>query len=318
MSRSTLYLGVDGGGTKTDFVCVNDAGEVLARVTTGTCYHLQIGLEAAAAVLQEGMDTLCCRLGAAPDRFAFAFFGLPAYGEDKNIDPQLAEACGRLLGHSRFACGNDMICGWAGSLGCADGINLVAGTGSIGYGEREGLAARVGGWGEVFSDEGSAYWIGIQGLNAFTRMSDGRLPSGPLHRRFVEALDLTEDLDLCARVMGESGMTRDQIAGLSTIVRDAADDGDEVALGILNKAADELVAMAVALRRALKFEPGQPALLSWSGGILTKNERVRMALHGRLDGSDFKVIEPRFDPGVGAALYAAQVDRRSKKDGVSD
>ena len=49
------------------------------------------------------------------------------------------------------------------------------------YGERQGVGHRVGGWGELFGDEGSAYWIAAAGLNAFCRMSDGRLPRGPLH-----------------------------------------------------------------------------------------------------------------------------------------
>ncbi len=89
-----------------------------------------------------------------------------------------------LLGHRRYRCGNDMVCAWAGSLGGEDGINIVAGTGSIGYGERRGRSARAGGWGEVFGDEGSAYWIAVQGLNVFTRMSDGRLPKGSLYAVF--------------------------------------------------------------------------------------------------------------------------------------
>ena len=42
-----------------------------------------------------------------------------------------------------------------------------------------GDRARVGGWGELFGDEGSAYWIAVQGLNAFTRMSDGRARPRP-------------------------------------------------------------------------------------------------------------------------------------------
>ena len=71
-----------------------------------------------------------------------------------------------------------------------DGINIVAGTGSIGYGERRGKTARAGGWGEVFGDEGSAYWIAVQGLNVFTRMSDGRLPKGSLHAAFTASLRL--------------------------------------------------------------------------------------------------------------------------------
>ena len=54
---------------------------------------------------------------------------------------------------------------------------------------------RVGGWGDLFGDEGSAYWISIKGLNAFTRMSDGRLPVGPLHEALRTHLELAADLD---------------------------------------------------------------------------------------------------------------------------
>ena len=74
----------------------------------------------------------------------------------------------------RYRCGNDAVCGWAGALAGEDGINIVAGTGSIGYGEFEGRAARAGGWGELFSDEGSAHWIAREALSLFSRMSDGR------------------------------------------------------------------------------------------------------------------------------------------------
>ena len=158
-----------------------------------------------------------------------------------------------------------MICGWAGSLACADGINLVAGTGSIGYGERQGRAARVGGWGEVFSDEGSAYWIAIQGLNAFTRMSDGRLTKGPLHDAFRRRFELHNDLDICAKVMGEQGLVRGDIAGLAPVVAEAVALGDSAAIRIHDQAAEELVAMAEALRTTLGFAADEDVPLSWSG-----------------------------------------------------
>ena len=73
-----------------------------------------------------------------------------------------------------------MICSWAGSLACEDGISVIAGTGSMAYGEYEGRSARAGGWGELIGDEGSAYWIAREGMNLFSRMSDGRAPRGPL------------------------------------------------------------------------------------------------------------------------------------------
>ena len=72
-----------------------------------------------------------------------------------------------ILGHDRYAVDNDMVCGWAGSLACEDGINIVAGTGSIGYGQRRGWPHAPAAGAKHFSDEGSAYWIAMQGLNAF-------------------------------------------------------------------------------------------------------------------------------------------------------
>lgn len=305
MSDRRLFLGVDGGGTKTEFVCIDGDGEVVARCLTGTTYHLQVGLENSIGLLAEGVAGICRDAGITPDDLDYAFFGLPAFGEDAAIDPQLEQACGHILQHGRYACGNDMICGWAGSLGCEDGINLVAGTGSIGYGERRGQTARVGGWGEIFGDEGSAYWIAIQGLNSFTRMSDGRLPPGPLHAGFRRVLGLGEDLDLCARIMGGHGMSRDEIAGLAPIISDAADAGDPAAVAILDKAGRELAAMAQALRHALGFRADEVPLLSWSGGVLTRERSVRDALMRHLDlHGEYTLTEPRHDPGIGAALYA--------------
>ncbi|HEU4959296.1 MAG TPA: BadF/BadG/BcrA/BcrD ATPase family protein [Sphingomonas sp.] len=306
MNEPRIFLGVDGGGTKTEFVCIDATGAVIARQIEGTTYHLQVGLDGAVRALEAGIAGVCAQIGIAPDAIAYAFFGLPAFGEDSAIDPQLDRQCARLLGHDRYRCGNDMICGWAGSLACADGINLVAGTGSIGYGERQGRAARAGGWGEVFSDEGSAYWIAIQGLNAFTRMSDGRLAKGPLHEAFRRRLGLEADLDICAAVMGEHGLVRDEIAGLAPVVAEAVAADDPAAIAIHDRAADELAAIAEALRAELRFEPDEDVPLSWSGGVLANDASIRARLEARLrEKGPYRPVAPRHSPAYGAALYAA-------------
>lgn len=306
MTTPRYFLGVDGGGTKTEFVCIDGAGDVVARQIEGTTYHLQVGLDGAVQALESGIAGICAQIGIEPAGLAFAFFGLPAYGEDKAIDPLLNQHCRRLLGHDRYRCGNDMICGWAGSLACADGINLVAGTGSIGYGERQGRAARSGGWGEVFGDEGSAYWIAIHGLNAFTRMSDGRLPKGPLHDAFRQRLDLENDLDICARIMGEQGLERDEIAGLAPVVAEAAAAGDPAAIRIHDLAAEELAAIAEALRAELGFGPDEDVPLSWSGGVLANDASIRARLEARLrQVGPYRFVAPLHSPAYGAALYAA-------------
>ena len=309
---SDLFLGIDGGGTKTEFVCIDGDGKALAQAFTGTTYHPQAGLAGVEARLAEGIGAVCGTLGVGTADLAQVFFGLPAYGEDAPVDAQLAAACGALLGHDRYSCGNDMVCGWAGSLGCEDGINLVAGTGSIAYGERAGIGARSGGWGEVFSDEGSAYWIAIRGLNAFSRMSDGRLPAGPLHGRLSAALHLDDDLELCARIMGENAYTRDQIAALAPIVSAAAAEGDAAAAAILDDAVAELLAMAQALRDRLGYPPGETARLSGSGGVLSSGSGIRDKLVAQAEATGrFTWRSPLHSPAIGAAMYARRARDRA-------
>ena len=174
-----------------------------------------------------------------PADIRYAFFGLPTYGEVSGDVSALDAIPEEILGHGRYACDNDTVCGWAGSLGGIDGINVVSGTGSITYGERAGNGVRVGGWGELFGDEGSAYWIAIKGLNAFSRMSDGRLPVGPLHETLRTHLALEADLDLVDVVLNRWQGGRSEIAALSRVVAGAAEAGDECAARILSEAADE-------------------------------------------------------------------------------
>jgi N-acetylglucosamine kinase-like BadF-type ATPase len=302
-----LFLGVDGGGTKTHFVLVGRGGNLVASCEGPTSYHLEIGIEGLRDVLADGLAGLFRQAGIDGGAIAYAFFGLPAHGEDGAVQVLLDAMPEPLLGHRRYRCGNDMVCAWAGSLGGEDGINIVAGTGSIGYGERRGKSARAGGWGEVFGDEGSAYWIAVQGLNIFTRMSDGRQLRGPLHATFRASLDLSTDLDLCAKVM--TAHDRGRIAAMSQLVTRAAHDGDVSAIRIFDEAARELAAIAEAVRRALEFEPDEPVPLSYSGGVFNAGALILGPLQRYLEGQagTYRLQAAIVTPSGGAAIYAAKL-----------
>jgi len=309
-SEGALYLGVDGGGTKTRFALVDAAGNLLAESRKGTTYHPQVGLEGVRGILAEGIGEVLAQVQRPPAAITQAFFGLPAYGEDSRATRALQAIPMQVLGHARYVCDNDMVCGWAGSLACADGINIIAGTGSMGYGRRGAAAARAGGWGEAFSDEGSAYWIAIQGLNAFSRMSDGRLPRGPLHALLREHFQLGEhDLDICAHVYGEGVGTRGDLAKLSPLVSQAAQAGDGVALAIFQHAGQELAAIAAALRNALGFAPHEPVPLSYSGGAFSAGDLLMQPFTAALQAASpmFELRTPLHAPHYGAALYALQL-----------
>ncbi|MBM9503111.1 N-acetylglucosamine kinase [Actinacidiphila acididurans] len=303
-----MFLGVDGGGTKTAFCLVDRSGRVVARAQAASSYYFSQGIDLVERVLKEGVTAVCAAAGLAPADIEYAFFGLPGYGEAAGDLPVLNAAPRAVLGHDRYACDNDMVCGWAGSLGAVDGINVISGTGSMTYGERQGRGVRIGGWGEIFGDEGSAYWIAIRGLNAFSRMSDGRLPEGPLSGVFRRHLELASDLDVIDVVHNRWQADRGRIAALSRSVAEAAGLGDEVAAAILTEAGHELARLVEVTRERLEFGPGETVPVSYSGGTFGAGEVLEAFTAGLKNRfTSYELRHPLYEPVVGAALYAAKL-----------
>ena len=61
METGRYFLGVDGGGTKTAFVLVDQAGVVAASHEESNAYHLQIGLDGLRDVLAAGVRALLAK-----------------------------------------------------------------------------------------------------------------------------------------------------------------------------------------------------------------------------------------------------------------
>lgn len=303
----SCYLGVDGGGTKTAFVLIDDTGHVLAHTVAGSSYYFNDGFGLVEHVLGQGVAEICGQAGIDRAGIDAAFFGLPGYGEASEDTPRLDQIPAAVLGHHRYTCGNDMVCGWAGSLAGSDGINVISGTGSMAYGERLGIGRRVGGWGELFGDEGSAYWVAAQGLNAFSRMSDGRIPRGPLHALMRDRLHLADDLDAVSLVIGTWSGDRKSIAALATTICGAAAGGDEVAANILSAAVGELIALIETTRALVGFTVEDTVPVSYSGGMFADNG-FRALFRRSMDGliARYELRPPLLDPALGAALYAAK------------
>jgi len=302
------FLGVDGGGSKTAFVVLDGAGRTVAEVIGPSCYYFASGIELLDRVLADGVAKVTAAAGLTPARLDHAFFGLPGYGEISADIPRLHAIVRGLLGHDRFGCDNDMVGGWAGALAGRDGISVVAGTGSIAYGERRGRAHRAGGWSELFGDEGSAYWVAVRGLNAFSRMSDGRLPRGPLHALLAERAAISSDLDLVGVVVDRWGGRRAEIARLSGTVVEAADAGDTEAGAILRRAGQELVRLIEACRTGLDYSDGEHVAVSYSGGMFAAPSfRTAFTRALQAAGPGYRLRTPMYGPAVGSALYAMKL-----------
>ena len=307
--RVRTFLGVDGGGSKTAFLLIDESGRLLASHTEGPAYYLEIGWDALRSMLARGIRATLASGSVSSENLDYAFIGLPAYGEDSKLLPQLDAAPSPPLLPMRYSCGNDAACAWAGALACEDGINLVAGTGSIGYGEYAGRRARAGGWGELFSDEGSAYWVAREALSLFSRMSDGRAARGPWHDLVRTHFGLKSDLDLCAAIYGDGQTGRSRIATLAPLVARAAMAGDAQIVALFSRAAEELVRIVDAVYDHLDIPTQDSVTVSYSGGMFNERELVLDPFLANLskDARRYRAAPPRLPPVAGAALYAAKL-----------
>ena len=303
------FLGVDGGGTKTDFLLIDESGRVLVARRQGSAYYLEIGIDALQSMLVATINDLLASACVSPAQVTYAFLGLPAYGENAELQPRLDRIVSDVLPIARCRSANDVVCGWAGALAGGDGINIVAGTGSIAYGEFESRSARAGGWGELFSDEGSAYWVAREALNLFSRMSDGRTDRAPLYDLIREHFRTHTDLDVCAAVYGPPPLTRSEVGALAPILASAAHAGDLAARGIFVAAAHELAAIVHAVRDNLAVPPEVRLPVSYSGGMFRPDNMTLPLLREALATSDrrYEFAAPRLSPIAGAVLYAAKL-----------
>lgn len=305
------FLGVDGGGTKTKFTLCDENGLILAEATEPTCHYLQVGTEGVTAVLRAGLHAVCETAGITKADIASAFVGCPGFGDTESATPALLAAVAEAMEEIPHSVGNDCENALAGALAGKDGINLIAGTGSMGCG-RKGTAPslRCGGWHHAIgSDEGSGYWISYRLLQEFTRQSDGRDEKTPLYDAVKQVLDIQLDGDVITRVVDEWNLDRTKVASLSRLIGSLYDQGDPHAAKILSDAAAELADMAWALYRQLGFEGEIP--VSGTGGVFKLGERLAVPLRERLVEHSMVLVDAKLPPDAGSLILAFQLSGRS-------
>ena len=263
-----LYLGIDGGGSKTLAVIVDGAGHERGRGVAGSSNHEVVGLEQAVNAIHHAAERAAQAAGIALP-VASAWLGLSGVDHPGDCE-RMAPRVSSLARDVRIS--NDAELALS-ALPRQVGVALIAGTGSIALGrDAAGRTARVGGWGHVFGDEGSGYAIGRAGLQAAARAADGRGPETLLLERILAAWELDAPESLLARVYQPFDKT--VIAALAPLVLALATEGDEMAQRIEANAAHELSLAVTTVAHALDLPPG-PLPLACAGGALVHHERLR-------------------------------------------
>jgi len=268
---------------------------------TGSASWREFGVEIVIKRIKEVIKNF--RLNKTAEVAAITM-GLPCYGESEAGDKELKKAIKEGFSPVPVYLTNDVEVGWAGSLGLKPGINVVAGTGSIAFGKDEsGQAARCGGWSEFFSDEGSCYYIGRESLQLFSKQADGRLPKDELYSIFREGLNLKNDFDIIDLVHDQYIGSRDKVASLQLLTKDAALAGSLSAINLYKIAAEELWRLVLAIRNTLYFQR-KPYMVSYSGGLFKTGDLILPYFFEGVETYGGKPVSPKYEPMYGALLLA--------------
>lgn len=302
--NNVYWIGIDGGGTKTEILVTDEVGTPIVQKKIGTISYRQIGIEESVLLLSDVLNQILNNSGIYKEEIYGTCCAFPNWGESKESDVCLREQIRKHLQEYRIYPVNDCEVGWAGSLGMDSGINLVAGTGAIAYGrDNHGNTARAGGWSEGFSDEGSCNWLGKKTLELFSKESDGRAKSSALLDIMREYFELTDDYEIVDIYEHYYRKDRTKTAGLQRLLLEAAKEGDEEAVELYVQGAKELASAVLAVYEKLTFE--KMCIVSYSGGLFHAGEYVMQPLKKALEGKKIKIKEPLFLPCQGGVLLAA-------------
>ena len=312
-------FGMDGGGTNSRIRVEDMTGTILHEGHGGsTNLHSNTIPEVAAVllallkgVLSAGLDPRGCVAG---------FIGSAGVDTDADTDTMTrtlrnsfqAAAEGRAQAPDvpAFGAANDTEPALAGALGDTEGFLLIAGTGSIAYGRtRSGKHARAGGWGHLLGDEGSAFWLAFEGIKRGIRSSEGRESESRLLAEALGHFELPDAGSLIPFTYESFGKAR--IASFAPRVTELANQGDAVALAILDQASIELADLVVSVHSKLAKDINRPRLALY-GGLMEKNLPLKAAVTRRISTRipGIELVEPVGDAQAGACMLARDLITR--------
>ncbi len=212
---------------------------------------------------------------------------------------ELLGAC-RDLGVVRVALAHDSVSAYLGCNGWDYGAIVAVGTGIVGLGVSPAAVTRVDGWGHLFGDAGSGFWIGRAGIDAALRAFDGRAEQTALVKDATAQFGPLPELYI--RVQSDPDRVS-KVAGFAVTVAEQADSGDPVARSIIATAADELAHTACTAATVGHPAWSGPPRISWTGKVLSANDSMRTRFIERVRDTlpDANVAEPRGKPLDGVA-----------------
>lgn len=304
--RDRVLIGVDGGGTKTEFILFRESGELLKRVVLEGANPNHKGLDGCVNILREGINQLLePGMELAGLYIGCAGFQSGGYGEKVRGLLQKQYPRSRLQCHSDVM--NIIACG-SSSHRC---VAAICGTGSVVYANENRNIHRLGGGSYLLDTRGSGFDIGRDVLRTALNEQDGIGPKSLITALVTQRLGTTV-WETVPKIYREGASF---VASFAPIAFDAYERGDQVAEQILRSHAEYLADLIG--KAAKMYDCGKVLVLA--GSIFTKVPAFRDLVLALLP-ADLQVEVPTLPPVCGACRLACEllnIDHRILGEGFA-
>ena len=305
IDKVKTILAIDGGGSRTRTALIGETGNICGDGAGGTSNPYYAGLDGLREQIGNSVQAAFASAGTPREPVSAVCMGLAGAGiAEPNEEILRAIAPLHLAPRSRIEICNDLIIALAGGLAGNPGIIIIAGTGSACLGVNDkGRHVNVGGWGHLVDDDGSGYSMAIRAMRACVKAEDGRGAATSLSAKLIEFFALSNPRDLI-ELLYRPGLSRDRIASFAPIVIQSAENGDNVATGIVGQCAHDLAALAKVANDRLSFK--SPVAITIAGGLADSGPPFSPLLLGEIRKQipGCAPTEPVLPPIGGAALRA--------------
>jgi glucosamine kinase len=298
---SAVVLGIDGGGTRTRASIV-EGDRVLAFAEHGSIKRLRVGAALAEQNLRALLAEVYKQAGVKSVQAASAGVAsatMPGVPEWINaVFADFGVECSEVVGDEVIAL-DAVFKGGAGIL-------QIAGTGTNCIGRApDGGREAAGGWSSRLGDEGSGYWIGLHAVRRALNAYDREEPTRVLD--VVGKIWSTKGIDELVN-LGDSTPGPD-FAALAPAISQLAEEGDPVAVSVLDHAARDLVSFVLLVRDKLRRKHNLTAEVpvAWIGSVIGKSRLVREGFFAGLKAAapEMPILDQEVR-GIEGAVWRAQ------------
>ena len=296
------YLGIDGGGTKTKVIVINETLELVYEHTSGPSSIDTVNQETTQFNIEKAVQPFFSHHPTLRFKAVFAGIGGIVFPNDERMVESLLRHMPFVDQSTVVYAKNDMYNALYSSNQFDHIMSLICGTGMVAFGKSGKNTHKAGGWGYLEGELGSGYHLGREAIRHCVRAFDHRVKQTPFAKDIASVIHMTQASDII-QINQVFHDQRTKTASLAPIVTKHANLGNPYAKAICDKAIDELVLAISAVYETLQFNHVKLVIIGSLGhaeGYFNTQLKTAILNHH----PSIEIIDPILDPALAAAKAA--------------